>query len=333
MVDLIAASSLSQVPELIADCGGDADEVFGRLGVDREVVGAYDRFVPFTTVSTLVGTCARELGVPDFGLRLAARQHPDILGPLAIVARNAKTIGEALNKVAEFAHVYSPAITTTLVDDGRSVHNEFGTVPKRVPYRPHVMELALGVSLSTIRMLSDDQFHPTRVEVTHLPIAPEATYRAYFGCPVKFGAARDCMRFSSSLMRQRLRQIDPLAHDLALRFLMGRDRDTAFEDVVTALVVRSLPTGSARLASGHAPARGPADPHRGRYDVRPARRRCSPGSRLGDACRPRHPLVDRGAPARVCRAKRAHAQLPPVVRRDAAGQAARAHRGRGAPSS
>lgn len=249
MVDLIAASSLSQVPELIADCGGDADEVFGRLGVDREVVGAYDRFVPFTTVSTLVGTCARELGVPDFGLRLAARQHPDILGPLAIVARNAKTIGEALNKVAEFAHVYSPAITTTLVDDGRSVHNEFGTVPKRVPYRPHVMELALGVSLSTIRMLSDDQFHPTRVEVTHLPIAPEATYRAYFGCPVKFGAARDCMRFSSSLMRQRLRQIDPLAHDLALRFLMGRDRDTAFEDVVTALVVRSLPTGSARLES------------------------------------------------------------------------------------
>mgnify|MGYP002723851483 FL=1 len=111
MADLICASSLSQLPELIAEHDGDARAILGRVGIDPAVVGAYDRFVPFTALSTVIGLCAAEFDVPDFGLRLAARQDPDILGPVAIAARNAETVGDSFRQVSAFAHVYSPAIT------------------------------------------------------------------------------------------------------------------------------------------------------------------------------------------------------------------------------
>ena len=48
-------------------------------------------------------------------------------------------------------------------------------------------------------------------------------------------------------MRRRLRQVDPLAHDIAVRFMTGHNRQTAFSDTVSELIVRSLPAGAASL--------------------------------------------------------------------------------------
>ncbi len=247
MADLICASSLTGVPGLIEAHGGDVDALLGRVGIDPAVVGAYDRFVPFTALAALIGLCARELATPDFGLRLAGRQDPDILGPIAIAARNAQTVGDALAQVTTYAHVYSPAITAQLHVDGVEVTYEFGTLLKRLPYRPHVVELALGVTLSTFRMLGGEEFRPIRITFTHPRISPPAAYAEHLGCPIEFEAERDSLTFHAGLLRRRLRQVDPLAHDVAIRLMTGQDRDDAFEGVVSALVVRSLPTGAATL--------------------------------------------------------------------------------------
>lgn len=175
MADLICASSLSQASELIEECDGDARLMLARVGVDPAVVGAYDRFIPFTSVSTLLGMCASELAVPDFALRLAARQDPDILGPLAIAARNAETIGDGLDQVTAFAHVYSPSISAELHIGETEVSYEFRTVIQRVPYRPHIVELALGVTLGTFRSLGGDDFRPLGLRrVSRLPAEKEA---------------------------------------------------------------------------------------------------------------------------------------------------------------
>lgn len=247
MADLICASSLSQAPELIEERDGDARLMLARVGVDPAVVGAYDRFIPFTSVSTLLGMCASELAVPDFALRLAARQDPDILGPLAIAARNAETIGDGLDQVTAFAHVYSPSISAELHIGETEVSYEFRTVIQRVPYRPHIVELALGVTLGTFRSLGGDDFRPTRMTFEHPPMADPHVYTEYFSCPVVFNAPANLMVFPRSVMRRRLRQVDPLAHDIAVRFMTGHNRQTAFSDTVSELIVRSLPAGAASL--------------------------------------------------------------------------------------
>lgn len=247
MADLICASSLSRAPELIAECGGDPGDLLARVRIDPAVVGVYDRFVPFTSLSTLLGLCADELRVPDFALRLAGRQDPDILGPVAIAARNAETIGDALRQVTAFAHVYSPAIRADLHIGPREVAYEFGTVLQRLPYRPHVVELALGVTLSTFKMLGGEDFRPAKVAFTHPPIGERHTYTNYFGCTVEFGAPANLLVFPHGLMQRRLPRVDPLAQDIAIRFMTGRDRRTAFADAVSELIVRSLPAGAAGL--------------------------------------------------------------------------------------
>ncbi|MCK0439428.1 AraC family transcriptional regulator [Gordonia alkaliphila] len=245
MSDLISAASLSELPEMLAELGVDVDAFFRRVGIDRRVVGAHDRYVPFSALAAALGEAARECGMPDFALRLAGRQHPDILGPVAIAARNADTVGAALRAVTDYAHVYSPALATQLDIDGQYVAYEFRTLLRRLPARDHVVELALGVTLSAFRMLAGPEFHPTRVTFAHPQIAERAVYVGHFGCPVEFDASRSSMVFPRALMERRLREGDPLAHDLALRFMAGADRETAFIDATADMIKRSMPVGRA----------------------------------------------------------------------------------------
>jgi AraC-like DNA-binding protein len=198
-------------------------------------------------VSTLLGLCARELGISDFALRLAARQDLDILGPVAVVARNADTIGAALRGVTEFAHVYSPAVAARLHSGRIEASCEIDILLNPLPSRAHVVELALGVALAAVKTLAGPDFHPLRVTFQHQRISELNVYTSYFGCTVKFGAERNLLVFPRGLLRRRLSRVDPLAYDIAVRYMASRDPRMAFEDAVSALIARSLPAGAATL--------------------------------------------------------------------------------------
>ncbi|MFL0278116.1 AraC family transcriptional regulator ligand-binding domain-containing protein [Mycobacterium sp. SMC-19] len=95
MGDLISAASLSHLPELLSEIGCDPTELLGDVGIDMDMIGAHDRYIPFSALSTVLGTVAHKFEIPDVALRLAARQHPDILGPVAIVAHGTTMLNGA----------------------------------------------------------------------------------------------------------------------------------------------------------------------------------------------------------------------------------------------
>lgn len=248
MADLIRGAALTQLPELIAELGGDPDVLLARAGIPADAVGAHDRFIPFSAQSLILGMAAAEFGVPDFGLRLAARQDPDILGSVAIAARNAETVGEAVHAITQFAHIYSPAIASELVPDGHGqVAYVFHTVVRHLPFRDHSVEKALGVTLTTFRMIIDPRFRPSLVTFTHPPISEISFYRDYFGCAVKFETERNAILFSEELLLRPRFDTDPLVRDLAVHFMETIDRHDTFADVISEIVARSLAAGAATL--------------------------------------------------------------------------------------
>jgi AraC-like DNA-binding protein len=217
------------------------------VGIDPTRIGKYENFVPFSALSTLLGSCARELDAPDFALRLADRQDLDILGPVAIAARNAETVGDALRSVAKYAYVYSPALLVDMTVGNLNVSYCIGTVLHKLPYRDHVIELALGLAYKTFQVSVGRDFRPAGMTFQHSRIADHQTYTDYFGCSVEFGRNLNSMVFPRGLMHRRLPRVDPLAHDVAVRFMAGKNAHAAFADVVSSLIIRALPVGAATL--------------------------------------------------------------------------------------
>ena len=75
-------------------------------GVEHEE----DAFVPFDAFVALLEASADELNCPDFGLRLSRWQGLDILGPIAVIARNAQTLLGGLEAIARYLYVHSPRV-------------------------------------------------------------------------------------------------------------------------------------------------------------------------------------------------------------------------------
>src|SRR5689334_24922514 len=110
MSSLIRAANLWGFPDLVRELGGDPGPLLARFHVPPGIEHVDDSFVSFEAVARMLEASAEELDCPDFGLRLSRWQGLDILGPIAVIARNAQTVHEALSSVARFLYAHSPAL-------------------------------------------------------------------------------------------------------------------------------------------------------------------------------------------------------------------------------
>ncbi|WP_024792860.1 AraC family transcriptional regulator [Tomitella biformata] len=247
MADLVRASSLVNVPQLIAAHGGDPDALISDAGVDPAIVGDYNRFITYTALATVVGSAAESLRVPDFGLRVSRLQSLDMLGPIAVLARNAGSVEKALLGVIKYLHIYSPAIEAGLRSSARESQFTFAITVRRLPYRGHMIELCLGVILGMFELLTDSGFCPNRITFRHSRISDEEVYLDYFRCPVQFDAEEDSLVFPTGVLSRSIRGGDTQAHALASRYLGTQHRHLDIDQQVFELVDKLTPIGRGNI--------------------------------------------------------------------------------------
>ncbi|WP_051027823.1 AraC family transcriptional regulator [Nocardia higoensis] len=249
MVDLVRASSLIHVPELISAHGGDPARVLAEAGIEPQVVGDYNRFISYTALTAVVGRASETLAVSDFGLRLSRLQDLEMLGPIAVLVRNSETVESALLGVTKFLHTYSPAIAAELHTHGRESSFTFAHTLRRLPYREQMVELALGVILGMFQLLVGHDFHPHRITFRHPRISAEDVYVDYFRCAVHFGAPVNSLVFPTVLLNRRVGGGDDMAYALATRYLGGQHRHLGVDEHVHELLGKLIPLGHADLDS------------------------------------------------------------------------------------
>ncbi|WP_083542415.1 AraC family transcriptional regulator [Kribbia dieselivorans] len=247
MGDLVRASGLINIPELIERHGGDARALMAWAGIDPLVVGDYNRFITYTSLTALVGRASEVLDLPDFGLRVSRVQSLEMLGPIAVLARNAETVESALLGVIKYLHTYSPAIKADLLPRGKIARFTFTITVARLPYRAHLVELALGVILGMFELLAGAQFRPQRVTFQHSRMSDVDVYTDYFGAPVAFNDEVNSIVFPTSLLTRRIEGGDDQAHALAREFLGSQHRHLDVDEHVHEMLRKLVPLNEGRL--------------------------------------------------------------------------------------
>jgi hypothetical protein len=105
---------------------------------------------------------ADDLGCPDFGLRLSQWQGLDILGPIAVIARNAQTLLGALEAIAQYLYVHSPALRLTAAPRTTEARVKF-TYEVTEPGLPYILqgyELSMAIGVRIIRLLGGPEARP-----------------------------------------------------------------------------------------------------------------------------------------------------------------------------
>jgi AraC-like DNA-binding protein len=252
MAALIRSSSLSGFFELVRDLGGDADGMLRRVKLRQQDLSVESTVIPYRSVVRLLDMAAEELECDDFGLRLSRRQNVEILGPIAIIARNSATVGEALRSIGQFMSLYSPAIAIGIERADRlAACLTFDLTDPQIPRRRQTIELSLGVAHNIMQLLTRQRFVPKAVLFRHARGLPVGRYRGYFGVPPRFGQAQDALLMESSYLDLPVSRVDKVLRDVVADYvrLVTAQHSLSIPDQVVVLIERLLPTMRCDLAN------------------------------------------------------------------------------------
>ncbi|MCZ4079969.1 AraC family transcriptional regulator ligand-binding domain-containing protein [Rhodococcus sp. H36-A4] len=247
MDDLIRASSLANFIGLVAQQGGDGEQILSDCGINPEWAGNHDKFIRYTALSQAVHVASSSAGGSDFPIRLAQAQGADILGPVAVLARNAVSIGEGIDDVARYLHTYSPAVRVSLRRNLPCPQFRFEIVLRSLVGRDSMVELSLGIALELLRLLIDPSFVPERTGFAHAQICHSSVYREAFGSPIEFEADGNFFALPSAILEEPTRGADAVSRRLVAQFLTPIAAYESVVDQVADFVQRLLPLNQATL--------------------------------------------------------------------------------------
>lgn len=245
MTALIKTSSLTGFVPLVRELGGDPDALLRHFSIDPQLVKSFTSVIPYRSVVGLLEYSADQLQCPDFGLQMAERQSISILGPLAVIAQNALTVGDALREVADFMHTYSPAISLRLdSSDPEHPQLEFDMRLGGLPRLRQTIELSLGVAHKTLQMLHGTDFHPAAVLLrTNSPL-PQSRYQRFFGANTYFAQTCNALVLRPEHLTHPISEYNPQLHDAMLDYLhsLSAANPLGLRNQVLDLIKRLMPT-------------------------------------------------------------------------------------------
>ncbi|PJI49096.1 MAG: AraC family transcriptional regulator [Pseudomonas sp.] len=251
MTALIRTTSFIGFPQLVAQLGGDCAQLLRRFEIDPQALDDDEARVPLRSLVGVLECAANELGCPDLGLRMAEHQDLQVLGPVALIARNSATVGQALEEISRFIGYHSPGIDVQL-DRGDPDAPRL-VIEIRLPGSTRLrqmQELALGVGYNTMKLLCGSQFSARSLLLSGAGSLPAARYLRYFKTAAYFSQDCNALVLSEEQLGRRIEQQDPQLHRVLLDYLRPFDAQASAGLVrqVENLILRTLPTQRCRIS-------------------------------------------------------------------------------------
>ena len=245
MSSLIRAAAMWGYPELVRQLGGDPEAFLSRFHIPPGAEHQQDAFVSFAAWIRVLEASADELRCPDFGLRLSSRQGLHILGPLAVIARNAQTVLSGVESIGRYLYIHSPALRLTERRTGRGIEFSYEVTEAGVPYPLQVYELSMGIAVRILRLLGGPEARFRAVSFIHEQHGSDAAYRDALDCPVRFGQSWCGFELPAHLAERRIENADPETRRIATKYLEATylPGTAPLSARVAELARRLLPTG------------------------------------------------------------------------------------------
>lgn len=246
MTALIRTTSLIGFAELVRDLGGDPDQLLRIMKIEPSLLENGAAMLPYRSMINLLELCAERLQCVDFGLQLAERQNLMILGPLAVVAQNARNVGEGLAEIIRFLHLYSPGVHVCLDTETDPLRPQllYELRLRPPPRQRQIVELSLGIMFKAVQMLHGPGFKPVSVLSRTEAQLPQSRYQRFFGTRTFFGQAQNALVLLPEHLSKPIDQHNNQLHDTMMDYVssMSAINPLAIGNQVEDSIRRLLPT-------------------------------------------------------------------------------------------
>jgi AraC-like DNA-binding protein len=237
MAENVSSYVLEGVAALIERAGQDPVALAKRVEINPAALYQSDILVNEVKVNDLFEEAAKVCDDRFFGLKIAAIKGLDMLGPLWLLTRNARTVGESLNLLTDNLAIHTQALSADVVDEGSagiSLNMEvsrlkldvFQTAPKNTAVT-QIVELSIAVICKNLRGSLGGGWVPRYVQFRHAAPSDTHPLRKVFGEHLFFNQDVNAIHLSHEDLqtpnyRNPLNKISSDAHKVVSRDLESR---------------------------------------------------------------------------------------------------------------
>jgi AraC-like DNA-binding protein len=223
--DIVHADALKYFPELVAQHGHSSQSLMREVRIDPAILGQPDSALEYRAFVDLLALTAARTGIADFGLRLAERQRGGkVIGPVGVVMKNSKTVGQAIGYCAKNIHAYSLATKVSFRPD-RAAHTLFIALEfllDQVSSTEQVVEHALALANFNIQDITGGAARARQISFRHESALHIRHYRDMFGCEVLFGQPSDGLMLTEADLLCEICDPDEQVYEMATSFIDQR---------------------------------------------------------------------------------------------------------------
>ena len=169
---------------------------------------------PFAEMDQLIGTCVRETKCTHLGLLLGRYVNLQSFGIMGRLARNAPTVGEALQDLGAFFQLHDSGGSPSIAVDGGKVTFSYAIHVSGVRNANQVYDLSLHAMVNLMRQLCGTGWRPELILLPRKRPSDLQPYREAFGVPLHFNAMQAALEFPEWWLSRAVVDADPLLHSV-----------------------------------------------------------------------------------------------------------------------
>ena len=226
------AAYTEAITRALEAAGADPIEILRDAHVER--VRSNDPLLRITDsdINAIYERAVAATGDPCFGLRVADYILPGMLHALGYALLASETLADFCNRLVRYWALAAQSADFSVAEEAGLLRLQ--GVPRSATLCFETQDTFVALVLRLMRMAYQGQLQPERVALRRpLPIAGDAAYREYFGCPVAFDQPAIALYFDLAVMREPLsgasRELAQHNDHIVMGYLQKLDRD----DIVT----------------------------------------------------------------------------------------------------
>ena len=218
----VFASAATGIVEHIERNKGDADNIFGRVGIRQKDIGDPLYELNLIQYCNLFEVAVNNTGNDNFGLEFGQKFFPRHLGPIGYVAISSPTLYTALSNMMRYFAVHQGQTSFGIIQDGDILWLSYRIYDERIQNRRQDAELSLGMFCNIFKNALGNEWTPVEVRFEHDRPDDMSNHENSFRAPVKFGRRTNAIAFRRNDLDVRMPEQDACLNVLITAFLDSR---------------------------------------------------------------------------------------------------------------
>jgi AraC-like DNA-binding protein len=246
---LIRAACLTDYVEVARSVGLEPNLMIDAVGLPQTCLYNPDLKISLTAFTRLLEVSAKSANVDNFGLRLSERRLLSNLGPVGLLAREQRTVREAISALTRYIGYHSDGIRLDVEEqDDLVLINPAVLIRRSVPMR-QATELSVGVAFRILQIFLGAAWKPQFTSFSHGPPSNCEIHLRILGRGVRYGQEFNGIVCKADDLAEPLYGSDPVFARYIKQYLdlIAVRTNTTASDKVREFVWMLLPEGTCSI--------------------------------------------------------------------------------------